>query len=601
MHRLKRLSHPDIWIGAGILFLLSLPFIFSNLDLTLASWFYREGWFLGNSQPWRLLFHFGTLPGLLLSIAGLVILIGSLIWARLQNWRQPAALLVLTLLIGPGLFINVLGKGYWGRPRPRDVIEFKGNEKFQRFIKPGIPGQGKSFPCGHASVGFILAALYFVEHSRRRRAAWLGIGLSYGTLMGIGRMAQGAHFASDVLWSGGLTYLSAAFLHHVILPSGKKNPPQDRISSPSLWRKGLAWVLLGVTVVFATAFFLLATPYHKKWFAQETGSPNLTAVRLKLPVNREEIRIIHAKQIPALRVHAKLRGFGFPKLRLQGLLSTETTGTTLTASLQLSFNRWITERKGEITFILREDLSLLLDSENADMNILIGDLSVPSRIGALRVNSRRGGIRFHLSPGSWVTGPVELITQEGDLRATLLELEDPGPSPWELGTSKGIFLLEIRQTRRPIQKLKLRGWCRWKNIAFQAKISPACGLHLEWDEGDGRSALKAKGAWKQIGNHVYGPAGIPTPNFDIFLATSQGRLAMELLQLKGPAVTPLFLPMPATDPTPTAWEDDLPDSKVNKEEPAPVPEWIRKEALDLKQDKSPSPHGPFVLTPTSGK
>ncbi len=600
MPRLKKAFHPDIWIGAGILFLLSLPFIFSNLDLTIASWFYNKGWFLGNSQPWRLLFRLGTLPGLLLSIAGLVIFIGSLIWARLRNWRQPAALLVLTMLIGPGLFVNVLGKGYWGRPRPRDVVEFKGNATFQRFIKPGIPGQGKSFPCGHASVGFILVALYFVKRSRRHRAAWLGIGLGYGTLMGIGRMAQGAHFASDVLWSGGLTYLSAAMLHHVVLSNAKASP-QDQISPPSRLRKGLAWIVLGVSVTLTTLFFLLATPFHKKWSGQVTGSPNLTAVRLQLPLNREEIRIIHAEQIPALRVRADLRGFGFPKLRLQGLLSTKTTGKTLTASLQLTFNRWITERKGKITFILRKDLSLLLDSENADMNILIGDVSVPSRIGALRVNSRRGGILFHLSQGSRVTGPVELITQEGSLRANLLELRDPGPSPWELGTSKGIFLLEIRQTRRPIQKLKLRGWCRWQHIAFRGKISPACGLHLEWDEGDGLSGLKAKGAWKQIGNHVYGPAGMSIPYLDIFLATSRGWLAMELQQLKGPAGAPRFLPTPATGPTPTAWEEDLPNSKADKAESPSVPEWIRKEALHLGQDKSSSPRGPFVLTPTTGK
>ncbi len=598
MHRLKRLLHPDIWIGAGLLLLLSLPFIFSNPDLTIASWFYRKGWFLENSQPWLLLFRLGTLPGLLLSIAGLVILIGGLIWSRLQTWRQPAALLVLTMLIGPGLFINVLGKGYWGRPRPRDVVEFKGNASFQRFIKPGIPGQGKSFPCGHASVGFILVALYFIERSRRRRATWLGIGLGYGTLMGIGRMAQGAHFASDVLWSGGLTYLSAAILHHAVLPSGNA-PPPDQTSPPSRRRKRLAWILPGVSLVLVTVFFLLATPFHKKWSGQDMGSPNLTAVRLQIPINKEEIRIIHAQQIPALRVRAELSGFGFPKLRLQGLLSTETTGTTMTASLQLSFNRWITERKGKITFILRKDLSLLFDSENADMNILIGDLSVPSRIGALRVNSRRGGILLHLSQDSRVTGPVELITQEGTLRANLLELEDPGPSQWELGTNKGVFLLEIRQTRRLIQKLKLRGWCRWQNIAFRGKISPACGLHLEWDEGDGHSGVKTKGAWKQIGNHVYGPAGMRTPNLEIFLATSQGWLAMELHQVEGPAVTPLCLPIPTTGPTPTAWEDDLPDSKAKKEEPAP--EWIRQEALDLEQDKSSSPRGPFVLTPVIRK
>jgi membrane-associated PAP2 superfamily phosphatase len=218
--RWKNMIHPDIGlIGLLGLLMLSLPFVFTNLDLTLAGLFYQQGWPIGDQQPWLALYRYGALPGLVLAAGGLLILVGVWIWPILRMWRRAALIVVLTLALGPGLLVNVLGKQYWGRPRPRDVIQFNGQETFRRFIQPGVPGGGYSFPCGHASVGFLFTALYFT--AREKKWKWIGLigGLTYGVLMGIGRMAQGAHFASDVLWSGGLTYLSAAWLHHVFLPA----------------------------------------------------------------------------------------------------------------------------------------------------------------------------------------------------------------------------------------------------------------------------------------------------------------------------------------------------------------------------------------------
>jgi membrane-associated PAP2 superfamily phosphatase len=41
------------------------------------------------------------------------------------------------------------------------------------------------------------------------------LGLAYGTVMGIGRMVQGGHFATDVLWAWGLTYLTGLILAYI--------------------------------------------------------------------------------------------------------------------------------------------------------------------------------------------------------------------------------------------------------------------------------------------------------------------------------------------------------------------------------------------------
>ena len=43
---------------------------------------------------------------------------------------------------------------------------------------------------------------------------FLLLGLGYGGLMGLGRMIQGAHFFSDVVWAGGFVYLTALSFYY---------------------------------------------------------------------------------------------------------------------------------------------------------------------------------------------------------------------------------------------------------------------------------------------------------------------------------------------------------------------------------------------------
>ncbi|NTV53603.1 MAG: phosphatase PAP2 family protein, partial [Candidatus Firestonebacteria bacterium] len=191
-------------IGLGILLLASLPFVFSDLDLALSAAAFRQGgWPLGDRWLWIALYRWGTLPGLLLGIGSLAALAASWFKPSWETYRRPAAVVLVTLLLGPGLLVNVLGKGYWGRPRPRDVISLGGAEKFQRVCEPGLPGRGKSFPSGHPSVGYLFCVLFFLDSGKRRRWIWMGFGLILGTSLGIARDMQSAHFTSDVHWSGG--------------------------------------------------------------------------------------------------------------------------------------------------------------------------------------------------------------------------------------------------------------------------------------------------------------------------------------------------------------------------------------------------------------
>lgn len=378
----------DFWAGAGLLVLLTLPFVFTDLDLSISSAFYHGGRFAEDAQPWRFLYRYGTLPGLLAGVWALCAWLGSAWLPALKRHRRQAAVVLLTLLLGPGLLVNVLGKGYWGRPRPRDTVVFGGQQPFHRILQPGTPGRGKSFPSGHPSVGYLFCAFFFLDSARRRRWLWLGGGLAYGTLMGVGRIAQGAHFASDVLWSGGLTYLSAAIAQRA-LPIRSPLWSEDAPAASPASRRWLARVVLPVSLALLSVFFLLATPYYKEWKGALPGQTGLTAVRLTLPPGPETVRILHARQREAVAVRAGLQGFGFPKLRLDGRLRSHVQGTTLTASLDLDLRGWVTERGGEIDWQVREDLQVVAEASGPDIFLLVPDPAAPNRYTRIRVDPGR--------------------------------------------------------------------------------------------------------------------------------------------------------------------------------------------------------------------
>jgi membrane-associated PAP2 superfamily phosphatase len=127
--------------------------------------------------------------------------------------------LALMLALGPGLVVNGILKPNWGRPRPGQVQEFGGELDFVDAWEfgEGPSGISKSFPSGHASMGFYLMAPAFLLYRRHPKwaLAFLGLGLAGGLAVGLGRIAQGQHFPSDVLWAGGLVYLVGTVLAYI--------------------------------------------------------------------------------------------------------------------------------------------------------------------------------------------------------------------------------------------------------------------------------------------------------------------------------------------------------------------------------------------------
>jgi membrane-associated PAP2 superfamily phosphatase len=217
-----------------LLFAATIPFLGGSLDFRLQSLFYRStgaAWPYESWPLWKFLYTFGPWPALIVAAAALAAFIKGFRYPKLAKWRRHCLYLFLVLVIGPGLLVNAIFKDHWGRPRPRQTTEFGGQWQFRHILERGTPGKGKSFPSGHSSTGYYFVAFYFLLRRRRKLLAALTLAGTaiYGTLIGIARMAAGAHFASDVLWSAVFPTFAAFILYYFIL---RIPAHEDRLNAP---------------------------------------------------------------------------------------------------------------------------------------------------------------------------------------------------------------------------------------------------------------------------------------------------------------------------------------------------------------------------------
>jgi len=192
-----------MWI---LLLVLLAPFT-PTIDLYCSTLFYSSETGFYNNFLFYCLYEYGELFGLATGGIASVILGISFIYPKWKKWRAGAASMVLTLVIGAGLVTNMGFKEYWGRPRPKQVIEFGGKHAYRPFWKPDFhTGRDpqRSFPSGHVSMGFYLISLWMVG-KRYQSSLLKNIGLTLTIFLGGGlmivRVAQGGHFFSDVIAS----------------------------------------------------------------------------------------------------------------------------------------------------------------------------------------------------------------------------------------------------------------------------------------------------------------------------------------------------------------------------------------------------------------
>ncbi len=316
------------WLPEGALLVLSalavtLLFGATSLDIAAARLFFRptgtNHWPLAAKAPWPLLYGAAPWVTASLVIAGLAVLAAGILLGR-GPWRRHAVFVLLSVVMGPGLLGNVLLKDHWSHPRPREIAEFGGARHYVSTPLPGHEG-GASFPCGHCTVGFLYGIGWWIWRCRRAAAfASLLAGLLAGGLLGVGRMAAGAHFLSDILWSALLAAgISHILYYHVLRLSRDETPGAAPLSAR---RPESRW--LGVSTVAAV---LGAAGVLVALFATSHGSRLDTVVTIPSLPRAPRVLEVQARKgsieialvdTPASQVtiRGELHGFGLPLSRL---------------------------------------------------------------------------------------------------------------------------------------------------------------------------------------------------------------------------------------------------------------------------------------------
>jgi hypothetical protein len=111
-------------------------------------------------------------------------------------------------------------------------------------------------------MGFVFYAVYLAYRKKypRTSLAFLAGTFVMGGALGLARMAQGAHFASDVLWSAGITVLAAESIHYFWV--------QTWDDKKELFGGGknmnIFFAAVSAAMIFiAAAFFMFATPFNR--------------------------------------------------------------------------------------------------------------------------------------------------------------------------------------------------------------------------------------------------------------------------------------------------------------------------------------------------
>lgn len=230
---------PRSWWIAPLLLMAGLLMLeTTGIDRAVSDWFFDAR---TQTFPWRhaylfdtMLHHWTKYLVILITCIIAAALGFTYITAALRPWRRLLLFIVLAITLAT-LTVTVM-KQLTDRPCPWDLVAYGGGVPYTRLFTAREPShaRGLCFPAGHAATGFALLAFFFAAHHLRRvtlaRAALLA-GTFAGIALGMGRVAQGAHFISHVLWSGLVCWLIMVGLYALLMTPRRRTP--NTATSPS--------------------------------------------------------------------------------------------------------------------------------------------------------------------------------------------------------------------------------------------------------------------------------------------------------------------------------------------------------------------------------
>lgn len=201
------------WLWPLITLLILTPFL-PAIDIALEAFFFKHGndpdtHFL-TSPLIRFMYHSAVLVPVALGVMALPLVF-------LKRTRRSALIIVLTLVIGDLVIVESVLKRHWGRPRPKQIEMFGGDQPYRPWWEPNFnpPEPLRSFPSSHAAVGFLFLSGVVLSPSKKLFWGALSLTLLFGVGISLTRMAQGGHYFSDCLIAGLIMWWTALTLNRL--------------------------------------------------------------------------------------------------------------------------------------------------------------------------------------------------------------------------------------------------------------------------------------------------------------------------------------------------------------------------------------------------
>jgi len=150
---------------------------------------------------------------LIISLTSYVLITWNKDW---KNYRKISGVIALLAVINPLLFVQITkflcGRIRFGKLVPPSYASFT-----PWFLPPGISLANSSFPSGHTAMGWMFLPLLITVKDRKikdpLRIIITVLVIGWGLFVGLSRIAVGAHYASDVLFSTGAATIVTIFLY----------------------------------------------------------------------------------------------------------------------------------------------------------------------------------------------------------------------------------------------------------------------------------------------------------------------------------------------------------------------------------------------------
>lgn len=342
-------------------------FYFTNLDISISShWFTAAGpgrWEMQSHPFWSFIYTYGVLLPIFAFVWGVITLLRSTLSGRPID-RLRAICVILAILIGPGIIVHGILKAHYPRPRPYDIEAFKGKSEFKKILVLGE--DGKSFPSGHASAGFSLTIFFYLYYLKNRKKAWWllsGAAVTAG-LLSLGRILQGGHFSSDILWAFGLMQLVNVILFFKVLKIPEKEMQEAywrrKKPLPSLKKKILINGVSVGFVLFIAFAFLLNRPLTYHYTEQKALSAMPQEIVLTGNLENEKL-ILYPTGAQTVGVNYWLLAHGLPYTTFEMKMEVRESPNRTVVNLDTHRYGLVRESRGHIGFYYPKTAKITLE------------------------------------------------------------------------------------------------------------------------------------------------------------------------------------------------------------------------------------------------